>query len=237
MTMFNKSPRSAGGDHDAHFEHIVSDSSHDANPLMIEYRLLYDEYRAQKHRFEVLDREKNSLKTQLSEMDRSLELATRIDPMTGLANRRDIMEKLERELSRSERHQRTFSVMIVDLDNFKQLNDKYGYNDGDDVLVEVARVLMSCARNEDVCARWGGEEFLFLLTETPLEGALTLARKVLDAISMTEFKANHPGIRITASIGLCEYQAGHTIHECIARADNALRQAKTEGKNRFVVAA
>jgi diguanylate cyclase (GGDEF)-like protein len=203
---------------------------------MIEYRLLYDEYCDLKQRFGRLEKEKNSLKTQLSEMDRSLDLATRIDPMTGLANRRDIMEKMERELSRSERHQRTFSVMLVDLDNFKQLNDKYGYNDGDDVLVEVARVLMSCVRNEDVCARWGGEEFLFLLTETNIEGATILARKIRDSISMTEFKANRPGIRITASIGLCEYQAGQSIQECISRADQALRKAKQAGKNRFVVA-
>lgn len=229
-------PRTGGEDHSAHFDHLAAIHTHDSNPLMIEYRMLYDEYCALKHRVHLLDRERNSLKTQLGEMDRSLDLATRVDPMTGLANRRDIMEKMERELSRSERHRRTFSVMLVDLDNFKQLNDRYGYNDGDDVLVEVARVLMSCVRNEDVCSRWGGEEFLFLLTETAIEGALTLAGKILNSISMTEFKANRPGIRITASIGLCEYRAGQSIHECVSRADKALRQAKLEGKNRFVVA-
>lgn len=235
MTPDTRSPRSAGSDHSARFEHLASDHSHDNNPLMAEYRLLYDEYCALKQRVLLLDKEKNSLKTQLTEMDRSFDLATRIDPMTGLANRRDIMEKMERELSRSERHQRTFSVMLVDLDNFKQLNEKYGYNDGDDVLVEVARVLKGCARNEDVCARWGGEEFLFLLTETDIEGALTLARKILDSVSMTEFKANRPGIRITASIGLCEYHAGRSISESVARAYQALRQAKEGGKNRIVV--
>lgn len=236
MTTQTNPPRSAGGDHSAHFAHLVSEHCHDGNPLMIEYRLLYEEYCALKHRAMLLEKEKNGLKTQLSEMDRSLDLATRIDPMTGLANRRDIMEKMERELSRSERHQRTFSVMLVDLDNFKQLNEKYGYNDGDDVLVEVARVLMGCVRNEDVCARWGGEEFLFLLTETNIEGAITLARKILESISMTEFKANRPGIRITASIGLCEYHTGESINECLSKADQALRQAKLGGKNRFVVA-
>ena len=227
---------SMDADHSAHFEHLASCHTHDSNPMMIEYRLLYDEYCSLKHRFLLLEREKNSLKTQLCEMDRSLELATRVDPMTGLANRRDIMEKMERELSRSERHRRTFSVMLVDLDDFKQLNDRYGYNDGDDVLVEVARVLMSCIRNEDVCARWGGEEFLFLLTETGLEGAVTLAGKILESIFMTEFKVNRPGIRITASIGLCEYKAGQSAYDFISRADQALRQAKREGKNRFVVA-
>lgn len=234
MTSHTLPPRTPGGDHSAHFERLVSDRHHDDNPLMIEYRLLYDEYCAQKHRAEILEKEKNSLRTQLGEMDRSLDLATRIDPMTGLANRRDIMEKMERELSRSERHGRTFSVMLVDLDNFKQLNEKYGYNDGDDVLVEVARVLMSCVRNEDVCARWGGEEFLFLLTETTIEGATTLGRKILESISMTEFKANRPGINITASIGVCEYQAGQSLYECVSRADQALRKAKLAGKNRMI---
>lgn len=229
-------PRAAMDDHSAHFEHLVSVSSNTSNPLMAEYRLLYDEYCALKQYAMLLNKEKNSLRTQLSEMDRSLDLMTRIDPMTGLANRRDIMEKMERELRRSERHHRAFSVMLVDLDNFKLVNEAYGYNDGDDVLVEVARVLMGCVRSEDVCARWGGEEFLFLLTETNIEGALTLARKVLESISMTEFKANRPGIRITASIGLCEYQAGQTIHDCIERADQALRQAKQGGKDRFEVA-
>lgn len=229
-------PRTPGGDHNAHFEHLVSDHSHDSNPLMIEYRLLYDEYCSQRHRAQILDKENRSLKTQLGEMDRSLDLATRVDPMTGLANRRDIMEKLERELSRAQRHLRTFSVMLVDLDDFKLLNEKYGYNDGDDVLVEVARVLMSCVRNEDVCARWGGEEFLFLLTETNLDGAVTLARKILDSISMTEFKANRPGIRITASIGLSEYKAEQSLSDCVTLADKALRQAKMGGKNRFMIA-
>ena len=229
-------PRITGGDHAKHFEHLVSDSRHDNNPLMMEYRLLFEEFCTLKHRYQVVDRENKSLKTQLSEMDRSLELATRVDPMTGLANRRDIMEKMERELSRSQRHQRTFSVMLVDLDDFKKVNDIYGYNDGDDVLVEVARVLMSCVRSEDVCARWGGEEFLFLMTETPLVGAVTLAQKILESISMTEFKANRPGIRITASIGLCEFQTGQSVYECVSRAEQALRKAKEGGKGRFMVA-
>lgn len=236
MTQHTVNSRSAAVDHTAHFEHVSASHAHDSNPLMIEYRLLYDEFSALKHRLELLDKENGRLKTQLSEMDRSLDLATRIDPMTGLANRRDIMEKMERELSRAQRHLRTFSVMLVDLDDFKKLNEKYGYNDGDDVLVEVARVLMSCVRNEDVCARWGGEEFLFLLTETGIEGAVTLARKILDSISMTEFKANRPGIRITASIGMSEYQTGHSLYECVSRADQALKQAKLGGKNRFIIA-
>lgn len=226
----------AGNDYSAHFEHIITDSRHESNPLMTEYRLLYDEFNRIKSRFNLLEKEKHNLETLLGEMNRSLELATRIDPMTGLSNRRDISEKIEREYSRAQRHQRTFSILLADLDNFKLINDTHGYNVGDDVLVEVARVMMGCVRHEDVCARWGGEQFLFLLTETPIAGALTLARKVHESISMTTFCAQRSGISLTTSIGVCEYQQGQSINDCISRVDAALQQAQREGKNRFCVA-
>lgn len=223
-------------DYSAHFEHIAGDSRYGDNPLINEYHLLYQEYYGLKRRVGLLEKEKSNLTTQLIEMNRSLDLAGRIDHMTGLANRRDIMEKLEREFSRAERHQRTFSLMLADLDNFKRVNDHHGYNAGDDVLVEVARVLMSCIRSEDVCARWGGEEFLFLLTETNIDGAQTVAQKINNSILMTEFKAQKPGIRITVSLGLCEYQPGRTLYGCVNLAEQALKKAKQDGKDRYVVA-
>lgn len=234
MTTQSRSTQIARYDHSGHFQQISGDESYDNNPLIAEYRLLYHDYCGLKRRFGVLEKEKNDLQTQLVEMGRSLDLAGRIDPMTGLANRRDIMEKIEREFSRAERHQRTFSLMLADLDNFRRVNEHYGYNAGDDVLVEVARVFMSCIRGEDVCARWGGQEFLFLLTETSLDGALSVARKVNNSISMTEFKAQKPGIRITASIGLCEYQPGRTLQDCVTLADQALQKAKQDGKDRYI---
>lgn len=235
MTSQHKQASGVEHDRQPHFEHVLSSGHYEGNPLLTEYRLLYDEYcRLQKHSM-VLTKEKHNLETQLVEMNRSLDLASRIDPMTGLANRRDIMEKIEREYSRAERHHRLFSVLLADLDDFKLVNERYGYNSGDDVLVEVARVMMGCVRSEDVCARWGGEEFLFLLTETPLEGAKAVAQKINSSIAMTEFKAKKPGIRITVSIGVSEYQAGQSINDCISRADQALRTAKLEGKNRLVI--
>ena len=119
---------------DSHFEDVLEKARNEGDPLFAEYNLLYEEYRALTHRLDLLDREKHHLQTQLVEMNRSLDLATRIDPMTGLANRRDIMEKIERESSRAERHKRTFSIMIANLDNFKLVNDTHGYDTGDDVL-------------------------------------------------------------------------------------------------------
>jgi len=236
MKRENSNFKKTGQIHESYFEHMLEGMRFKGNPMFTEYELLFNEFFALKQHVDELDRDKQSLQTQLAEMNRSLDLASRIDPMTGLANRRDIVEKIERELNRSKRHKRTFSLMLLDMDNFKLVNDTHGYNSGDDVLVEVARVLRSCTRNEDICARWGGEDFLFLLTETAIEGALILARKVLESISMTEFKVNHPGIRVTACIGLCEYQKGQSVYDCIAAADQALRQAKRDGKGCFSVA-
>jgi diguanylate cyclase len=222
-------------DHSAHFRHISADSRFEGNPLLIEYRLLHNDFLGLKRRVNKLEEENRNLNSQLVEIGRSLDLAGRIDPMTCLSNRRDIMQKIEREFSRAERHLRAFSVILADLDNFKQVNDIYGYNAGDDVLVEVARVLMSCIRKEDVCARWGGEEFLILLTETDIAGAEAVARKIHESITMTEFKAQKPGIRVTMSLGVSEYKTGQSTYECVTRADQALQQAKQGGKNRYFV--
>jgi diguanylate cyclase (GGDEF)-like protein len=125
---------------------------------------------------------------------------------------------------------------LINIDKFRQVNDTYGYNAGDDVLVEVARVLRGCVRNEDICARWGGEEFLLLLPETSAEASLSVANKVLESTSMTEFKANKPGIRLTVSIGICEHDPAQSVQECISKANQALTMAKQGGRNRYIIA-
>ncbi len=215
---------------------IINDPLYSVDPLLPELKSLLNLYGELEKKLAAITKDRHQLQVQLGEMNKSLELATRIDPMTGLANRRDIVERIEREYNRAHRHVRTFSVMLADIDDFKKVNETYGINDGDDVLVEVARVLRGSIRNEDVCARWGGEEFLILLPETGIEGAAAVASKILESVSMTEFKANRPGIRITVSIGLCEYNIGQTVFECIGRANEALQLAKLSGKNRSIVA-
>jgi diguanylate cyclase (GGDEF)-like protein len=218
------------------FEQLIADRHHADDVLMNEFKQLNDLYRQLETRAEKLAKENEQLKTELVNMVRSLELASRIDGMTGLANRRDIMEKIEREATRSHRHQHPFTVLLVNVDDFKKVNDAYGYNSGDDVLVELTRVLRSCVRNEDICSRWGGEEFMILLPETTAEGSLTVANKILEAMAMTEFKANKPGIRITVSIGICENDPAQSVYECVARVDLALQLAKKGGKNRYSIA-
>jgi diguanylate cyclase (GGDEF)-like protein len=183
-----------------------------------------------------LNAENNQLRNELVNMVRSLDLASRIDNMTGLANRRDIVEKIGREATRSQRHEHPFTILLVNVDDFKKINDNHGYNAGDDVLVELARVLRSCVRNEDICARWSGDEFMILLPETDAESSLPVANKILESMCMTEFKANKPGIHITVSIGVCEHNPAQTVQECISRVYQALLQAKKTGKNRYILA-
>ena len=219
------------------YQLLMADAGFKNNPLLPELQQLHELYLIVSKRTERLLKEKKQLETQLSNMNRSLDLATRIDPMTGLVNRRGIMEMIEQEFSRAHRHQRPTSIIMSDLDYFKKVNDTHGFNTGDDVLVEVSRVLRSCLRNEDICSRWGGEEFLFLLPETPLDGALAVANKIRESVAMTEFKANRPGIQLTISLGICEYHPDQNIFEAISRADQALRQAKLGGRNRAMMAA
>jgi len=219
-----------------HIGKIISNGNFSGNPLLPELSRLFGYYNRLEQRVENMANENQRIKTQLVEMSRSLDLSNRIDVMTGLANRRDILGKIEQEYSRAQRHQRIFSVILADIDDFKLVNDRYGFNAGDEVLVEIANVLRVCIRSEDICARWGGEEFLLLLPETGIDGAQFVAGKICQSVSMTEFRVNKPGIRVTLSLGVCEYNQGQTTFECIAKADQALLQAKHAGKNRFSVA-
>lgn len=214
---------------------LIADARHKDNPLLADLRQLHEVYVTQSQRIDRLLTEKSYLESQLVNLTRSLDLATRIDPMTGLANRRAIMEKLDQEFSRAHRHHHQASIILADLDDFGVINDRYGYNTGDDVLVEVARVLRGCLRSEDICARWGGEEFLILLPETGLEGAAAVAAKIRESIAMTIFSANRAGIELTISLGVCSYQPEQDIFTAVKQADHALQQAKQAGKNRALV--
>lgn len=238
MTKHDRVPVSClEGLESARFEQLMADERFKDNPLLPELRQMHKLYCTLFQRAERLAKDKSRLETQLGNMNRSLDLATRIDAMTGLANRRAIMEKISQEFSRAQRHHRSASIVLADLDAFKEVNDRYSYSTGDDVLVEVARVLRGCVRSEDICSRWGGQEFLLLLPETPLEGALAVANKIRESLDMTVFSANRHGIHLTASLGVCEYRSGQNIMESIKQAEQALHQAKQAGKNRAMVAA
>jgi len=217
-------------------EYIISTGKFSGNPLVPEIARLMANYKRLLEKTDNLARENQRIKTQLLELGRSLELTTRIDVMTGLANRRDILGKIEQEFSRAQRHKRTFSVILADIDDFKDVNETYGFNAGDEILVEIANVIRVCIRGEDICARWSGEQFILLLPETGIKGAESVAQKICQTVAMTVFRVHKPGIRVTLSLGVSEYSRGDTTFQCISRADQALLQAKRSGKNRYSMA-
>ncbi|HEY6240081.1 MAG TPA: GGDEF domain-containing protein [Burkholderiales bacterium] len=159
------------------------------------------------------------------------ELATH-DELTGVHNRRHLMEMLRHEKSRCARTGATFCISVLDLDFFKQINDKYGHQAGDDVLRGFSRNAKQRMRTTDYFGRYGGEEFLLILTDTSLEGARIGAERVRRDAEQLSFVEIGPDLRISVSIGLAQHQAGEEIEQTLQRADSALYRAKEAGRNR-----
>lgn len=169
--------------------------------------------------------------TERVEAQRRLEQMARTDSLTGLCNRQHLMERFEAELARSCRYDRPLSVMMIDLDHFKQVNDGYGHLAGDEVLVAAASVISRTLRGTDFVGRYGGEEFLAVLPETPLKGALDLAERLRSA--MEDACHRMPcgdRLEVTCSIGVAEAVCDE-VEEIIDLADAAMYAAKRAGRN------
>jgi diguanylate cyclase (GGDEF)-like protein len=165
--------------------------------------------------------------------------ASTIDPLTGVANFRFLMSSLNREVERANRFQRSLSVLMLDLDLFKTVNDTYGHQRGDAVLREFAKRVGREIREVDVLARYGGEEFVVVLPETSADGAQNLAERICSAIRSTPFDGDdgEPPLRVTVSIGGSVYpEQGTTSATLLRAADRALYQAKGAGRDRWVMA-
>ena len=166
--------------------------------------------------------------------DRLVALAT-TDPLTGASNRRAGEARLEEAFSRWRRYGRTFVVLMVDCDHFKAVNDRWGHDVGDAVLVALVRLCRETLRETDVTIRWGGEEFVLLLHETSRDVALSMAERVRAAIEAVKVEHSGNAIRITASIGVAEVaESDRGAEEAVGRADRALYRAKNAGRNRVV---
>ncbi|MFW5884188.1 MAG: GGDEF domain-containing protein [bacterium] len=157
-----------------------------------------------------------------------------VDELTGLFNRRFLDLYLAKELNRARRYQQTFSVVFLDLDNFKSINDGYGHDAGDEVLASLAREVQSLLRKEDFAARYGGEEFVVVLPHTDTDGARRFAERLSSRLAAVTFPA---GIRVTYSGGIATFPLhGVSERELIHNADSALYQAKLNGKAHVRVA-
>jgi diguanylate cyclase (GGDEF)-like protein len=173
----------------------------------------------------------NAVNATLQQKNEELERLSVTDQLTGLYNRRRLMEVLEAEVHRSKRHEHPFAVLIMDVDHFKKFNDAHGHLAGDRVLAGVAEVMRETTREIDTTARYGGEEFVAVLPETDLEAAVDVAERVRATLAARIFE----GRRVTLSIGVAEFpRHGEGAQSLIAAADAALYQAKGAGRNRVV---
>lgn len=169
--------------------------------------------------------------TEQKRLEQELEHAALRDSLTGLLNRRQFYH-----LTDQANHlpaQQEFSLMLVDTDHFKRINDVFGHQKGDEVLVALARMLESCSRKDDYVFRWGGEEFVLLLPRTPLDAAMQTAETLRAAIARIAI----PGLpRFTVSIGVARHNPDESIDDLFKRVDDALYRAKNDGRNKVLAA-
>ena len=167
---------------------------------------------------------------------RVAELAARIDPLTQLENRRGLNEAATALMAAAERRQEPLSLAVMDIDHFKQINDRYGHRAGDLVIAEVAACVRHVTRINDHCARWGGEEFAILMPVADRQAAEEMAERVRRSVQEALVKGDFGVVRVTASFGVVQWRSPESLTDLVARADVALYQAKSMGRNRVEIA-
>lgn len=157
------------------------------------------------------------------------------DPLTGLNNRAAFDKTIEQEIDLAHRHGHTLSLMMLDLDHFKQINDNYGHIVGDAVLKSFADCILECMRSSDIAFRYGGEEFVILLRNTQIAGAKLLAERMRKTVEDMKFEYNNIKLNVSVSIGLTELEEGDDRLILVERADALLYKAKESGRNCVVI--
>ncbi|WP_203140650.1 GGDEF domain-containing protein [Marinobacter mangrovi] len=155
-----------------------------------------------------------------------------VDELTGVANRRRLMDVLTSEINRCRRSRSPLSIALLDIDHFKRINDRFGHPAGDAILRRVACSVDERMRDIDCFGRYGGEEFMMILPQTDLKGARTKAERVCQSLRETSCDSLQQGLQITASVGVAQYRDSELAEDVIQRADEALYQAKTTGRDR-----
>jgi len=181
----------------------------------------------------VLEAGRLRARNELLELVVTHEHAARTDELTGLSNRRDMQQRLASEFSRYQRAGHHFSIVLIDLDLFKTINDEYGHDAGDLVLREFSALVREIIRQTDLAARWGGEEFLLLLPDTSLLQALTLAERLRAKVAEARFTFRTHRLPVTISAGVCSIAKAASIDDLLKQADLHLYNAKDAGRNRI----
>jgi diguanylate cyclase len=177
--------------------------------------------------------------SRIAELEEKLAQMSRLaheDQLTGILNRRGCEAAFARELSRSQRNSAPLCVALLDIDNFKRINDEYGHAAGDAVLVHFAKIVGTAMRISDIFARIGGEEFLLILPDTDLQQAKLIMARVQNTFSSTSLRIDAAELSLTFSVGIAQFRSGETAERIIDRADLGARTAKQQGKNCIVCA-
>lgn len=164
--------------------------------------------------------------------NRRLNELSLVDPLTGLYNRRAFAPKIRNEIDQFERYGTHLTILVIDVDHFKTINDTFGHDVGDKVLKEIAGLIRDYVRKTDFCVRWGGEEFVVLATSTQEDKALIMAQNLRIAIENHHFGIDQ---KVTISIGLTSLEEGDEIESFIRKADKALYRAKQSGRNQIII--
>lgn len=179
-----------------------------------------------------------SLAARLKEANEKLRTLSETDPLTQVYNRRRFLEVAQGQLALARRHCFPTSVLLIDFDRFKQINDQHGHLAGDHVLVEASRFILTTLRDSDTLARFGGEEFIVLLPHTAREGALMVAERILAAIREHDFEHDGKTMKVTVSVGGATCETSETsLERMTSKADSLMYDAKQAGRDRVIIEA
>ncbi|MBP2300565.1 diguanylate cyclase [Azospirillum picis] len=212
------------------------------HPLMAEFRALAGEHLKLMRQLTKIAKISDHIQTDARRMTLALHTASLTDPLTDLPNRRHMIERLEAELAQDAHRDGGaggaggLALIMLDIDHFKAVNDELGHAVGDLVLVELASLLRRNLRGNDLCARWGGEEFLILLAGANQSQAETVAEKLRELVERHAVLYGERVVRVTLSLGVATHRAGWSADASIQAADDALYAAKRAGRNRWAAA-
>jgi diguanylate cyclase (GGDEF)-like protein len=213
------------------FSLILQEANEELGKLNFSYELLVMELKQAMERSE-------KLAEQLKAANRKLRDMAFCDSLTELYNYRFFQDAMDRELKRAERYNRPLSLILIDLDHFKRINDEHGHQAGDVVLQQVCAEIIRNARNSDIAARYGGEEFAIILPETDIRGAAFMAERIRKSIEKLAIEVDEKTLGVTVSAGVTSYQPGENSGnklQVIATADKALYLSKNTGRNKITV--
>lgn len=204
------------------------------HPLMQELERLQTQYQRLERKLNKITRIGDLMQAQIMELNVELQLRASTDPLTGLLNRAGLYPRLHELEHRLGEFGEVFSILILDLDYFKEVNDHYGHLKGDQLLVAVANILQSLTSINDICARWGGEEFMVLLPGAGVREMRSMAESIIRAIRSLRLSGAEER-NLTTSIGAYDCRETEEIEECIRKADLALYSAKSRGRDQLVI--